>query len=145
MCTNVYRTHTTLFTYATHHQKVAKSSATNWRISSISCRHVLVLIVLRSTSAATWRISCNTYADALNYLEFCIARFFLCYFVRHLGICNQICVKLLQLMCAVITHNLVKNEVSILINGWVTANYSVSCRNFIRHLAICNPICIKLL
>ena len=41
-------------------------------------------------------------------------------------ICNQICVKLLQLMCAVITHNSWKNEVSVLINGWVIANYSVS-------------------
>ena len=49
------------------------------------------------------------------------------HFVRHLGICNRICVKLLQLMSVVITHNSVKtNEVSILINGWVTANYSVS-------------------
>ena len=49
------------------------------------------------------------------------------HFVRHLGICYRICVKLLQLMCAVITHNPVKkNDVSILINGWVTANYSVS-------------------
>ena len=27
------------------------------------------------------------------------------HFVRHLGICNPICVELLQLMCAVITHN----------------------------------------
>ena len=30
------------------------------------------------------------------------------YFVCHLGICNQICVKLLQLMCAVITQNSAK-------------------------------------
>ena len=30
------------------------------------------------------------------------------HFVRHLGICNPICVKLLQLMCAVITHNSAK-------------------------------------
>ena len=30
------------------------------------------------------------------------------HFVRHLGICNLICVKLLQLMCAVITHNSAK-------------------------------------
>ena len=48
------------------------------------------------------------------------------HFIHHLGICNRICVKLPQPMCAVITHNSVKNEVSILINGWVTANYSVS-------------------
>ena len=118
------------------------------------------------------------------------------HFVRHLGICYRICVKLLQLMCAVIMHNSVKNEVSILINGWVTANYSVSqlpfcspswdlssdfCQTsrtevrchyvqfseknevsilingwvtanysvsrppFCLHLGICNPICVKLL
>ena len=30
------------------------------------------------------------------------------HFVCHLGICNPICVKLLQLMCAVITHNSAK-------------------------------------
>ena len=39
-------------------------------------------------------------------------------FVRHLGICYRIWVKLLQLMCAAITHNSVKkNEISVLING----------------------------
>ena len=38
-------------------------------------------------------------------------------FARHLGLCNQICVKLLQLMSGIITQNSVKNEVSILING----------------------------
>ena len=37
-----------------------------------------------------------------------------------------------------------KNEVSIL-NGWVTAKYSVYGRHFVRHLWICNPICVKLL
>ena len=38
--------------------------------------------------------------------------------VRHLRIYNLICVKLIQLMCAVNTHNSVKkNEVFILING----------------------------
>ena len=46
--------------------------------------------------------------------------------VRHLGICNPICVKLLQLICAVIMHNSAYNEIYVLINGWVTANYSVS-------------------
>ena len=46
------------------------------------------------------------------------------HFVRHLGIYNQICVNLLQPMSGVITHNAVKkNEVTILINGLVTANY----------------------
>ena len=44
-----------------------------------------------ATNAATWRISCNTYADALNSIEFCIVRVFLGHFVRHLGICNPIC------------------------------------------------------
>ena len=44
------------------------------------------------------------------------------HFVRHLGICNPICIKLLQLMSGVITHNSVKN--TKLINGWVIANYS---------------------
>ena len=40
------------------------------------------------------------------------------HFVRHLGICYRICVKLLQLMSGVITQNSVKkNEVFILING----------------------------
>ena len=49
------------------------------------------------------------------------------HFVRHLGICYWICVKLLQFMCAVIMHNSVKqNEVPILINDRVTVNYSVS-------------------
>ena len=36
-------------------------------------------------------------------------------FVRHLGICNRIRVKFLQLMCAVITHNSAK-ELSLCIN-----------------------------
>ena len=36
------------------------------------------------------------------------------HFVCHLGICNPICVKLLQLMCGVIMHNSVKNEVFII-------------------------------
>ena len=40
-------------------------------------------------------------------------------FVRHLGICTQICVKLLQLMYAVITHNSVKKR-SICINKWLS-------------------------
>ena len=38
-------------------------------------------------------------------------------FVRHIGICHPICVKLLQLMIGAIKQNSVKNEVSILING----------------------------
>ena len=111
ICTNI--THTRTTTYAHMHiynppTKVAKLSAATWRISSISCRSILVLFRLRSTSAAAWQISCNAYADALNYIEFCIVRIFRRHFVRHLWICNPICVKLLQLMCAAITHNSVK-------------------------------------
>ena len=49
------------------------------------------------------------------------------HFVCHLGICNPICIILLQLMSGVTTHNSVKkNEVSILKSDWVIANYSVS-------------------
>ena len=129
ICTNISHTRTT--TYAHMHicnppLKVTKLSAATWRILSISCRTILFLFRLRSTIAATWRISCNTYADALNSTEFCIMRLIVRHFVRYLGICNPICVKLVQLMSGVITQNSVKNEVSILINGWVTANYSVS-------------------
>ena len=47
------------------------------------------------------------------------------HFFRHLAICNLTCVKLLQLMCAAIAQNSVKKR-CLLINGWVTANYSVS-------------------
>ena len=47
-------------------------------------------------------------------------------FVHHFGICHPISVKLLQLMSGAITQNSVKNKVSILINGGVTSNYSVS-------------------
>ena len=39
------------------------------------------------------------------------------HFVRHLGICHPICIKLVQLMFGVITQNSVKNKVSILISG----------------------------
>ena len=121
--------------------------------------------------------------------------FHCCHFLRHIGICYRICVKLLKLVCAVTTHNSVKkrrlyinkrlnyskwycftaailsvifefvngyvsifynwypvslrtiqwkNEVSILINGRVTAKYSVHGRYFVRHLEICNQICVKL-
>ena len=41
------------------------------------------------------------------------------HFVRHLGICNPICVKLLQLMCAVITHNSEKTR-SLYIKKWLS-------------------------
>ena len=36
------------------------------------------------------------------------------HFVRHLRMCNQICVKLLEIMSGVIPHSLKKNDVSIL-------------------------------
>ena len=62
------------------------------------------------------------------------------HFVRHLGICNQIGVKLLQLMCAVITHNSVKKG-SLYINKWLSYCQLVfHGRHFVRH-----PICVKLL
>ena len=35
------------------------------------------------------------------------------HFVRHIGICNPICAKLLQVMFGVLSRNLKKNEVSI--------------------------------
>ena len=35
------------------------------------------------------------------------------HYVRHLGICNPICVKLLQVLYGVIPSNLKKNDVSI--------------------------------
>ena len=67
------------------------------------------------------------------------------YFARHLGICNPICATLLQLMSFVITHNSMKKEVSILINCWVTANYSVSRPPFCLPSWHYNRICVKLL
>ena len=41
------------------------------------------------------------------------------YFVRNLGMRNGICVKLVQLMCIVITDNSVKQQ-SLYINKWVS-------------------------
>ena len=67
------------------------------------------------------------------------------HFVRHLGICYRICVKLLQLMCAVITHNSVKKR-SLYINKWLSYSQLVfHSRHFVRHLGICYRVCIKLL
>ena len=40
------------------------------------------------------------------------------HFVRHLKICNRNCVKLLQLICALITHNSMKRR-SLYINKWL--------------------------
>ena len=66
------------------------------------------------------------------------------HFVRHLGICNRICVNLLQLMSGVITHNSVKNGLHI--NKWLSYGQLVfHGRQFVRHLGICNQICVKLL
>ena len=62
--------------------------------------------------------------------------------VRHLGICNRICV-ILKLISDVITHNYVEKEVSILINGLVAANYSVSRPPLCPPSWNCNPICVK--
>ena len=41
------------------------------------------------------------------------------HFIRHLGICNPICVKFLQLMFGVIAHNSVKKR-SPYINEWLS-------------------------
>ena len=41
------------------------------------------------------------------------------HFARHLGIFNRICVKLLQLMSGVITHNSVEKQ-SLYINKWLS-------------------------
>ena len=47
------------------------------------------------------------------------------HFDHHLVNYSDIYVKLIQLIFDIITHNSLKNEVSILINGSVTVNYSV--------------------
>ena len=41
------------------------------------------------------------------------------HFVHHLGICYWICVKLVQLMSGIITHNSVKKH-SLRINKWLS-------------------------
>ena len=41
-------------------------------------------------------------------------------FVRHLGICNPICARLLQLMSGVITQNSAKKRRSLYINKWLS-------------------------
>ena len=114
ICTNISHRRTT--TYA--HMHICNPPPKSGKIKCYHLAYIkyflsLVLFRLRSTSAATWRISCNTYADALNPIEFCIVWLFLCNFVRHLGICNPICAKLLQLMCAIITHSSVKKTKSL--------------------------------
>ena len=67
------------------------------------------------------------------------------YFVRYLGICNRICVKRLQLMCAVITHIQQKKEVSILTIADLQPIIVFHGRHFVHHLGICYQICVKLL
>ena len=47
------------------------------------------------------------------------------YFVRHLEICNRICVKLRQLMCAVITYNSVQNEVTAIYSVYATMLFAI--------------------
>ena len=67
------------------------------------------------------------------------------HFVRHLGICNLICVNVLQLMSRVIMHNSVKKR-SLHINKWLSYSQIVfQGRHFVRHIWICNRICVKLL
>ena len=41
------------------------------------------------------------------------------YFVRHLGICNRICVNHLQVTYAAITHNSVRKR-NLYINKWLS-------------------------
>ena len=120
ICTNISHTRTT--TYA--HMHICNPPPKNGKIKCCHLANIeyflsIVLFRLTSTSATIWRISCNTYADALNSIEFCIVWLFLCHFVRHLGICNPIYIKLLQLMCTVITHNSVKKR-SLYINKWLS-------------------------
>ena len=68
------------------------------------------------------------------------------HFVRHLGICNRICVLLLQLMYAVIAHNSVKKR-SICVTKMAELQPIIVFhgRPFVPDLGICNPICAKLL
>ena len=67
------------------------------------------------------------------------------HFVRHLGICNRICIKLYISRALLLRTIRWKNEVTMLINGCFTSNYSVDGRHVVRHLEICNPMCVKLL
>ena len=64
------------------------------------------------------------------------------HFVNHNGICNRICVELLQLMCAVITHNSVKKR-RLYFHKWLSYNqlYCFMAAIFVRHLGICNRMC----
>ena len=89
------------------------------------------------------------------------------HFVRHLGICSRIYVKLLQLMSGFITHNSVRKR-SLYIHKWLSYSQLQSFtaailsailkfvigfvpiivfhgRHFVRHLEICNRICVELL
>ena len=68
------------------------------------------------------------------------------HFIRHLGICDQICVKLLQLMCAVITRKSVKKTKSqYSLMAELQSIIVFHGRHFVCHLGICNRICVKLL
>ena len=120
ICTNISHPRTTTY----EHMHICNPPPKSGKIKCCHLANIeyflsLVLFRLRSTSAATLGISCNTNAHALNSIEFCIVWLFLWHFVRHLWICYPICVNLLQLMCAVITHNSVKKR-SIYINKWLS-------------------------
>ena len=69
------------------------------------------------------------------------------HFVCHLRIGNRICVKLLQLMCAINTHmSVIKRSISI--NRDTSELRPIIVfhgRHFVRLLGICNLICFKLL
>ena len=64
------------------------------------------------------------------------------HFVRHLLICNRICVKLLQLMRSVSMHNLVK-KVSVLKMVELQPIITLHGSHLVRDLGICNRICIN--
>ena len=68
------------------------------------------------------------------------------HFVRHHGICNQICVK--TSTTYVRCHNAQFNEDTKSLYQYMAELQPIimfNGRHFVRHLGICNPICVKLL
>ena len=61
------------------------------------------------------------------------------HFVRHLGICYPICIKLLQLMSGVITRNSVLKRSLYYLIAELRPIIVFHGRHFVRHLRICNP------
>ena len=64
------------------------------------------------------------------------------HFVSHLEIFNPICVKLLQLMCAVITHISVKKKLSLYINKWLSSRppFCLVIQFFVKLLQIMSGV-----